>query len=63
MTWQDHRDDVSPELLDMIRNDQLPLAAYNVAHLTPKVQVLLARVIQSCHQVYGLQPMYRSARY
>ena len=54
---------MSPELLDMIRNDQLPLAAYNVAHLTPKVQVLLARVIQSCHQVYGLQPMYRSARY
>ena len=44
---------MSPELLDMIRNDQQPLAAYGVAGLTPRVALMLSRVIQVCQQLYA----------
>ena len=52
----------SPELLDMIRNEQQPLAAYGVPHLTPRVSSLLSRVILACHQSFGSQTIFRSAR-
>jgi len=53
---------MSPELLDMIRNDRLPLAAYGVGHLTPRLSSLLSRVVLACHQTFGSQIIYRSAR-
>ncbi len=52
----------SPELLDMIRNDRLPLAAYGVPHLTPRLSSLLSRVVLACHQAFGSQTIYRTAR-